>query len=118
MNAHRTVARIAGALFLIAMAASLIGAALVGSVISTPDWPSAVAAGKTTLILGVLLELVNAIAVLCIGVLMLPVLRPHSAPMAHGYLGFRTVEAVFCAAIVIAPLALLELSDAPWRPPR
>jgi uncharacterized protein YacL len=59
----------------------------------------------------VLLELVNGIAVLGIGVLMFPILKWFNQKMALGYLGFRIVEAVFCCMIVISPLSLITLSQ-------
>ena len=98
-------------LFLTAMAASLLGGGLVESSISAPDMLAGVAENKNLLTVGLLLELVNALAVAAIGVLMLPILRLHSGNMAHGYLGLRTIEAVFCSAIVIGPLSLLILSQ-------
>lgn len=111
MNTSKRTARLVGTLFLTAMAASLLGAGLVESSIAAPDFFAAVAANQTQLTVGLLLELVNALAVVAIGFLMLPVLRLHSENMAHGYLGFRTIEAVFCSAIVIGPLSLLVLSQ-------
>jgi len=111
MNTYKRTARLVGTLFLTAMAASLLGAGLVESSITAPDFFAAVAANQTQLTVGLLLELVNALAVVAIGFLMLPVLRLHSENMAHGYLGFRIIEAVFCSAIVIGPLSLLILSQ-------
>jgi hypothetical protein len=111
MNTHNRTAKLVGALFLTAMAASLLGAGLVESSITAPDILAAVAENKSQLTVGLLLELVNALAVAAIGVLMLPILRLHNDNMAHGYLGFRTIEAVFCSAIVIGPLSLLLLSQ-------
>ena len=61
--------------------------------------------------MGALLELLNGICVLGIGVLMFPILRQHSEKLAVGYLGFRLVEAVFCSLIVVSPLALLSLGQ-------
>ena len=111
MNPYKRTARLVGVLFLTAMAASLLGAGLVESSITAPDFLAAAAANKTQLTVGLLLELANALAVVAIGFLMLPVLRLHNENMAHGYLGFRTIEAVFCSAIVIGPLSLLILSQ-------
>lgn len=111
MYTYKWVARFVGALFLAAMAASLLGGGLVESSISAPSDLAAVAANKSQLTVGLLLELVNALAVAAIGVLMLPILRLRSENMAHGYLGFRLIEAVFCGAIVIGPLSLLILSQ-------
>ncbi|MCB0152105.1 MAG: hypothetical protein KDE01_31170, partial [Caldilineaceae bacterium] len=64
MNAQRTTATLVGALFLTAMVASLVGGGLVESAIAAPYDLAAIAANDALLIAGILLELVNAIAVL------------------------------------------------------
>jgi len=110
MNAHRTTARVVGLCFLAAMAGSLIGGSLLETILSAPDYLLAAAEHQTQLIVGVLLELVNATAVLAIGFLMFPVLKKHNEQLAVGYLAIRSVEAVVCSIIVIGPLALLTLS--------
>ena len=111
MNTNRTIAIIVGALFLIAMVASLLGGGLVESVITAPDYLMSVSENKTQVIIGVLLELINAIGVVGIGVLMFPILKQHNESIATGYLGIRIVEAAFCAVIVISPLSLITLSQ-------
>jgi len=107
----RSTALIVGILFLAAMVASLLGGGLVESVISAPDNLSNIPENETQLLIGVLLELLNGIAVLGIGVLMFPILKYFNEKMALGYLGFRIVEAVFCCMIVISPLSLITLSQ-------
>ncbi|MBN1995326.1 MAG: DUF4386 domain-containing protein [Anaerolineae bacterium] len=111
MNTSRKIAIIVGALFLIAMVASLLGGGLVESVITAPDYLMAVSENETQVIIGVLLELINAIGVVGIGVLMFPILKQHNESIAAGYLGIRIVEAVFCSVIVINPLSLITLSQ-------
>jgi hypothetical protein len=110
MNAYRTTAKVVGLCFLAAMAGSLIGGGLLETILSAPDYLLAAAEHETQLIVGVLLELVNATAVLAIGILMFPVLKQHNEQLAVGYLAIRSVEAVVCSIIVIGPLALLTLS--------
>ena len=111
MNSNKRTARIVGVLFLTAMVASLVGGGLVESVLSAPDYLTAIPENETQVIMGVFLELINAIAVLGIGVLMFPILRLHNEVMALGYLGFRIIESVFCCVIVISPLSLMTLSQ-------
>jgi len=111
MNSSRKTAIIVGALFLTAMVASLLGGGLVESIISAPDYLIAVSENETQVIIGVLLELINAIAVVGIGVLMFPILKQHNESIALGYLGFRIIESVFCSVIVISPLSLITLSQ-------
>jgi len=111
VNSNKRTARIVGVLFLAAMVASLLGGGLVESVLSASDYLAAIPENETQVIMGVFLELINAIAVLGIGVLMFPILRLHNEVMALGYLGFRIVESVFCCVIVISPLSLVTLSQ-------
>ncbi len=109
MNSNRKTAGFVGALFLTAMVASLLGGGLVESVIAVPQH-LVTSENETLLIAGMLLELVNAIAVVGIASLMFPIMKRYNETMAVGYLGFRLVEAVFCSMIVIAPLSLMTLS--------
>jgi hypothetical protein len=107
----RKIAIIVGVLFLTAMVTSLLGGGLLDSILSASDYLIAVSENETQLIIGVLLELINAIAVVGIGVLMFPILKQHNETIALGYLGFRIIESVFCSVIVISPLSLMALSQ-------
>ena len=111
MNTYRNTARMAGALFLIAMVASLAGGAIVNSSLSAPDPFSTVLENESLLLFGVFLEILNALAVVGIAILMFTVIRQENESMAAGYLGFRVIEAVFCSFIVIAPLSVITLSQ-------
>jgi hypothetical protein len=112
MNSNKKTAATVGALFLIAMVASLVGGGMVESVISAPEPFAAVSGKEMLLVVGVLLELVNAIAVVGIGVLMFAMLKRHNETLALGYLSIRIVEAVFCSLIVVSPLSLIQLGQA------
>jgi hypothetical protein len=111
MTSNRKTAATVGALFLVAMVASLLGGGLVESVISAPEPFAAVSENETLLVVGTLLELVNAIAVVGIGVLMFAVLKRHNETQAVGYLSLRIVEAVFCSLMVVSPLSLIRLGQ-------
>ena len=111
MISDRKTASTVGTLFLVAMVASLLGGGLVESVISAPELLAAVSENETVLVVGVLLELVNAIAVIGIGVLMFTVLKRHNETQAIGYLSLRIVEAMFCSLIVVSPLSLIRLGQ-------
>jgi len=93
MKNERTIARAVGALMLAAFL--LYG---VGSSIATTAAPGALLAT------GAALMLANSVAVIVIGVLMLPILRPHTPAVANGYLGTRIFEGVFLAAGAVALL--------------
>ena len=103
-------ARFVGALFLIAMAASLFGGTLIESILSAPDYFSAASENRSQLLIGIFLELINAISVVCIGALMFSLLKKQNENMARIYLSARVIEAVLCVAAVIMPLALIKLN--------
>ena len=111
----RKTAGLVGGLFLTAMAASLIGGGMVESIITSPDFLTAVSEHEQRLLVGVLLELINGMAVVGIGALMFPVLKKINESMAIMYLCFRAIEALFACLIVITPLSLLKLSQEYFR---
>lgn len=112
MHPYRSTARVVGGLFLIAMIGSLLGGVgFVEPYLSAPDFLTAVVENENQVIAGVLLELINGLAVLGIGVLMFPVLRFHHELTALGYLSLRIIEAVFCCVIVIGPLSLIAVGQ-------
>ncbi len=94
MNNTRSIARIVGGLMLAAFL--LYG---VGSSIATtaPD-------ASAPLTVGVLLMLVNSVAVITIGVLMLPVLRRRTPVAAGSYLATRIFEGALLGTGAIALL--------------
>ncbi len=111
MNTNKMTPKIVGALFLTAMAASLLGGGLVEAALASPQALQALSENASLVIAGTLLELLNAVAVAGIAVLLFPYLRQYSPNLALGYLALRIVEAVFCSVIIIFPLALLALSQ-------
>jgi hypothetical protein len=112
MNTYRKTAIIVGALFLTAMGTYLVGASMLDSFISSPDYLKDVAANETTVIISVLLELVNVIAVIGIAVGMFPVFKNQNEALALGYVAFRIVEAALLVVAVVSPLLLIALSQA------
>lgn len=100
----RRTATTVGVLFLVATAAYLVGSALVAAAVQAPTTPTSL--NERQLRLGILLELVNAAAVVGIGVLLFPALRRHGEGMALGYAGARLIEAVL---LVVGALGVLLL---------
>jgi hypothetical protein len=107
----RRTATIVGALFLIAMVTSLGGGIWLESVLTAPDYLRSVSANQTQVVIGVLLELINCVAVVGIAAMLYPILSTRSAALAIGYVGFRIVEAVLLVVAAIAPLTLITLSQ-------
>jgi hypothetical protein len=111
MNTGKKTARIVGALFLIAMVASLAGGLWLESIVGAPDYLAAAYANETQVILGVLLELINCLAVVGIAAVLFPLMRRHSEGLAAGYLGTRVVEAVILSVAAVSPLLIVTLSQ-------
>jgi hypothetical protein len=111
MNTSKGTARIVGALFLIAMVTSLVGGIWLESITTAPDYLTTVSANETQVLVGVLLELINCMAVVGIAATLFPVLKKQSEALALGYLGIRVVEAVILVVAVLSPLVLVVLSQ-------
>ena len=95
MNSNwQKTARIVGALFIIAIVASILGGMLIDSIIGEPDYLTDTVSNETTVIIGVVLELINGIAVIGIAVGMFPIFRKQNESLALGYVAFRIIEAV------------------------
>jgi hypothetical protein len=101
---HRTTAVLVAVLFLTSTAAFAIGSSLLASHFSG-DSP-----GTSTLLAGVLLEAYTGLAVVGIGLAMLPLLRPANVRLARAYLGLRVLE---CLAIVTAGVYMLATNREP-----
>ena len=112
MDTNRKTARIVGASFLLSNVTFILGAVVfVEPILSAPDYLTLVSANRAQVILGVLLELINGVAYLGIGVLMFPILKQRFESMALGYVGFRILEFVMQVLSGLSPLSLLNLSE-------
>ena len=111
MKADIRTARIVGALFLIAMVTSLMGGIWLESITGTPDYLVQAASQETQVLLGVLLELVNCIAVVGIAAALFPLMKVYNGALAAGYLGIRVMEAVILSIAAVSPLLIVTLSQ-------
>ncbi len=102
--------RIAGGLFIVATLATALGFILLDPVLDDPDVLASVAANETTVMLGALLLLLDAIAVVVIPVLLYPTFKQHNPPLARLYPGSRIVESVVLVIGVVGLLAVVTLS--------
>ena len=103
----RRTARIVGVLFLAGFLAYGVGNLIATGIVRSDDRSSSTALFVT----GAALMLLNSAFVIGIGVLMLPILRPHNKAVAAGYLGTRIFEGVVLAIGVVS-LIVLTGSDA------
>ena len=111
MSAYNRTARIAGALFLVAMVTSLMGGVWLESIVAAEDYLATASANETQVLLGVLLELINCLGVLGIAAVLFPLMRRHNEALAAGYLGTRVVESVVLAVAAVSPLLIFTLSQ-------
>jgi Domain of unknown function (DUF4386) len=108
----RRTSVLVGSFFVLATLAYLTGSGLVESVTGDPRYLTIAYPDRHRIFAGVLLELVNCAAVVGIAVLLFPVLRRGSEPVAVGYLASRLIEAVILAVAALSPLLLVTLSRA------
>lgn len=111
MNSSRKTARIVGVLFIIATVAYSIGISLIDSLMDAPVDLINVSSNENQVIIGALLVLIDAVAVVGIGVMMFPILRKHNEALALGYVAARVVESVLFVVSVITVLTILTLSQ-------
>jgi hypothetical protein len=112
MNAFRTTARVVGILYVAGLVIGIGGMILIQSILGAPDHLSAVSASSMLLAIGALLWLMPAAGDAAHGVLMFPILKQQqSERIAIGYLGFRIVNAVFVAVMVLFILLQIPLAS-------
>ncbi|GIO94454.1 MULTISPECIES: DUF4386 domain-containing protein [Paenibacillus] len=106
----KRMAKVAGALFLVSTCAYMIGSGILDPVLHRPDFLTHLYSDRINVVMGSLLELINAVAVMGIAMLLYPILKKHNEPFALGYFGSRIVESVLLIISTVAPLILIALS--------
>ena len=94
---ERTAARVAGASFIVASVAAIVGGGLLVSVDDASSLTE-LAGDRTALATGVVLELVLVAAVVAIAVALHPILRRVSETLALGYVAARIPYGIFYIA--------------------
>jgi hypothetical protein len=108
-NNYRTTARIVGVLYLAGMVVGIGGNVLIQSILGGPDHLSTIAANSMLLAMGAVLWLSTVAGDAAHGILMFPVLKPHSERAAVGYLTARIIDATFIAVMVLLILVQIPL---------
>ncbi len=111
MNTERNTARIAGILFLVAIAASLTGEGMIESVLGSDDLQIAISSRRGLFVTGIILEVTNAIAVAGIGILLFPVLKIQNDQVAIGYISLRMLEMVCCLSAAVVALLVFSVVE-------
>jgi hypothetical protein len=111
MNTYRRSAIIAGVVFIIATAASVLSTGFTGSIQDAPDYLIKISANQNQVMIGVLLLLVAAFASAGIAIAMYPVMKESNTGLALGSVVFRALEAVFYMVGIVSLLSLLTLGQ-------
>jgi len=106
MKSTRKIAVFVGILFLTATVTFATGSGLIRSFFIDEN------PNKTSLIMGVLLEIACGVAVVGIAVLMFPILKLFNKKLALGYVVFRIIE---CAIIIGGGMYILFLLKLMWK---
>jgi hypothetical protein len=111
MNTYRTTARVIGIIYMLGFVVGIGGNGLIQSMISAPDHLSKVTASSMMLAIGALLWLFAVVGDAAHGVLMFPIIKQYNERIAVGYLGFRIIDAVFIAVMVLFLLLQIPLGS-------
>ena len=117
MNTSRRDERWAGAFYILATAAPILtipfigflGGGVTGEPI--PDYLAHVSANGPQVVIGMLIELIWALAVVGIIVTLFPILREYDEALALGFFGLRFMEAMSTILHSLIGLSLLTLSQ-------
>lgn len=108
-NTYRTTARIVGTMYLAGMVVGITGIVLIQSILGAPDRLATLPANSMLLAIAAVLWLMAVAWDAAHGVLMFPILKHHSERVAVGYLGFRIMDALFIAIMVLFVLVQIPI---------
>ncbi len=111
MDPQRRTALTAGALFITATVASLLGTAVEQPVLSGTDYLTRVAGNASSVATGGLREFIAAGTSVGIAISLYPTLRQWRAGLALGSVVFRTIEAVMYTVGAVSLLALVTVGQ-------
>jgi len=111
MNSNRKTAIIVGVLFITATVAYSLGQVILSPILNTLDYLVNVSANENLVLIGVLLVLIDSVAVAGIAIVIYPILKKHNEVLAFGYVGARIIEGVLFMINAITILTLLTLSQ-------
>jgi hypothetical protein len=108
----RKTAAIVGLLFLTQTVAFVIAEQLIGAVLKRPNYLTGVSADANALALGGLLAVVSGVAVVGISVLLFPLLKRTSEPLALAYVCERVIELVLQVLFfMVTPLLVIAIGS-------
>lgn len=113
MDSNRKAAILVGVFFIVGTVAGMISLGVfTDPIVGAPDVLVSVSANEGKVILGVLFELVMAVALAGMAIAIYPVLKKHNPSLAIGYFGARILEVGIFILSAISLLTLVTLSKA------
>ena len=109
MQASNKTARIVGVLFIAVMVTWFVGYMLIDSVLGDPEYLVSVIEKENVVIIGVLIEIIEVMAIVGLVVLMYPFLRKGNESMALGYVSLKILECVLLVSGALIPLVIITL---------
>ena len=109
MSPQRKLAIATGVLFFITHVTSVAAIILYQPVLNRPGYVLGNGAANSRILLGGLLEVVLAAAVIGTAVTLYPVVSRHNRALAMGYVGLRTLEAGLIVTGIVSLLAVVSL---------
>lgn len=111
MNTTKNAVRFVGALFLVQMTAAVIShMVLLSPLLNSNHFLAALSTHSNKVVSAMLLDLVCGAAVFGIAVILFPIIKKHSEPIALWYVGLRLFEWIMVIVSGIFLLTLLSLS--------
>lgn len=109
MSPTRKLAIATGVLFFITHVTSVAAIVLYQPVLNRPGYVLGNGAANSRILLGGLLEVILAAAVIGTAVTLYPVVSRHNRALAMGYVGLRTLEAGIIVTGIVSLLAVVSL---------
>ncbi len=110
MNTNRKSAVIVGMLFILGFAGAF-GPVAVKPILDDPMYLASIFENQNTVMMGVLAQLIMALACAGIAIGLYPILKKQNESLALGAVGFRMIENIFQIVAALALLSLLTLSQ-------
>lgn len=112
MNANRKTAIVVGVLFIVALVFNLVASSIMDPILSVPEYLSLAHPNRYQIIIGNLLNISAALAMMFIPISLFYVVREQDRNLLLGYVVFRSLEGILFIYMAIRTLAFLDLSKA------
>ncbi len=112
VDSFRKIAIIVGILFLVALFVNLIASGILDPILTVPDYLALAYPNQTKIIVGNLLNIIAAVAMIFIPIVLYPVAQKYNKNLAQKYIVFRFLEGILFIYMAIKSLTLINLSNA------